>query len=151
MLQKDLSIDSAALSNVVAAIDTQTIANEKYIYGKGDKIGLGPLISRYGVSFRDGHTSGNDAVYTTIAAIQMVMEDEQQQDGTRSLKLVVDDLEVYSKTVVPPVGIPHHCTRCGGRNHNRPNCSGLIKRCVKCIKASRDKAANTHITRLCTH
>jgi hypothetical protein len=151
MLQKDIGINVTALSNVVAVIDTQTIANEKHIYGKGDKIGLGPLISRYGVSFRDGHTAGNDAAYITIATVQMVMADKEEQDETRSLQWVVDDLEAYSKTVVSPVGIPYHCTRCGGRDHNLPKCRRPIKRCIKCIKAGHNRAATTYITKLCTH
>jgi hypothetical protein len=151
ILQQELGIDSTVLSNVVAVIDTQTIANEKRIFGKGDKIGLEPLISRYGVSFRNGHTAGNDAAYTTIAAVQMVMKDKTQEDETRSLQSVVDGLEAYSETIVPPVGTPYHCTRCGSREHNRPACHRSIKCYARCMKAGHDRAANTHITKLCTH
>jgi len=148
---RQLGVDPSVISNVVAIIDTQKIAKEKGIYGRGNEISLATLMSRYDVSFRDSHTAGNDAAYTMIAALQMVMGKELPAPAGRSLQDVIDDLEVYSEGVVPDVGIARYCTRCGKKNHNRLDCIGSIKRCEKCLKAGHKGAAYTHITKLCTH
>ncbi|KAF2825132.1 hypothetical protein CC86DRAFT_383072 [Ophiobolus disseminans] len=88
MLQ-ELGVDSSVLSNVVAVIDTQIIAKEKGIYGRGNEIGLATLMSQYG----------------------MVMGKKLPVPASRSLQDVVDDLEVYSEIVVPDAGTARYCTR----------------------------------------
>ncbi|KAH6882030.1 hypothetical protein BKA58DRAFT_416087 [Alternaria rosae] len=49
MLQQELSIDPTFASNVVAIIDTQKIANEQGIRGRGKQIELAALIQHFGV------------------------------------------------------------------------------------------------------
>ncbi|KNG48300.1 hypothetical protein TW65_05209 [Stemphylium lycopersici] len=151
MLQDDLGVDPSVLSNVVAIIDTQTIAAEQGYRGRGDKIGLGPLMEQCGVEFKDGHTASNDAAYTVIGALHMVMKDRLPLGNERSLQDVVDDLGSYSAGVAPDVGVKKYCTRCASFQHNRPQCRGKIERCEKCLKAGHEKAAYTHVTKLCSH
>tara|TARA_R110002003_G_scaffold180_6_gene14381 strand:+ start:7453 stop:8385 length:933 start_codon:yes stop_codon:yes gene_type:complete len=151
MLQQELGVDPSVISNVVAIIDTQDIAREKGIRGRGQKIGLGHLMDVCDVSFRDAHTAGNDAAYTIIGALQMVIEGKFPNSPNRTLQAVVDALELYSRGVWPQVGVLNYCTRCGNFDHSRPQCYGRIKRCERCLKSGHEKAAYTHITRLCTH
>jgi DNA polymerase III alpha subunit (gram-positive type) len=101
MPQQELGVDATVLDNVVAIVDTQTIANEQGVYGRGNKIGLENLINRYNVDFREGHTASNDAAYTVIAAMQMVMQTQILQAPKRSLQEVVNDLEVVSQETNP--------------------------------------------------
>lgn len=152
MLQQDLDIDPSAMSNVVAVIDTQNIANEQGYRGRGDRIGLEVLTKQCSMQFRDAHTAGNDAAYTIIAAVQMVMKNRLPRPGhgRRSLQDVVDDLEKYSSSIDPGLGIAKYCTRCARQDHTRKNCKGYIKRCEKCLEIGAEKAAYTHVTNLCT-
>jgi len=147
---RELGVDPSVISNVVAIIDTQKIARTQGVHGRGDKIGLQALMEHYDVDFRDGHTAGNDAAYTMIGALQMVMKTELRDNTTRSLQEIVNDLEVFSKGFHPDIGIANHCTRCGRKDHNRTECYGRIERCKKCLKANKTAAAYTHITKLCT-
>jgi hypothetical protein len=147
---RDLQVNPAAISNVVSIIDTQQIAREQGIRGRSHQIGLSQLMTHFDVAFRHGHTASNDAAYTTIAAVQMVMRD-RFKESKRSLQDVVDDLESWSRQIDSKTGILKHCTRCGSKKHCRPACRGGIKRCNRCLKAGKEKAAYTHITNLCTH
>ncbi|KAI4961288.1 hypothetical protein J4E86_000315 [Alternaria arbusti] len=104
MLQQDLGIDPKFDSNVVAIIDTQKIANEQGIRGKGQQIGLPILIQHFGVEFRDGHTASNDAAYTIISAVQMVLKNSLPTDPTRSLQDVVNGVAEDSKGTVVTFG-----------------------------------------------
>ncbi|KAF2029884.1 hypothetical protein EK21DRAFT_112559 [Setomelanomma holmii] len=127
MLQQELGVDPTVVSNVVAIIDTQHIAKEKGVHRRGDKIGLEALMRVYKVAFRDGHTAGNDAAYTAIGAIQMVMGFKLPKNPERSLQSVVDDLEPYSQSSVPPpVGVRNFCTRCESFAHKQLQCRGGI-------------------------
>jgi hypothetical protein len=147
---RDLQVNPAVIESVVAIIDTQQIAREQGIRGRCHQIGLSPLMSHYDVDFRNGHTASNDAAYTIIGAVQMVMKD-RFKESKRSLQDVINDLEWWSREINPKVGITKHCTRCGKKSHNRPQCRGSIERCTKCLKAGKEKAAYTHITKFCTH
>jgi hypothetical protein len=150
MPQQELGVDATVLDNVVAIVDTQTIANEQGVYGRGNKIGLENLINRYNVDFREGHTASNDAAYTVIAAMQMVMQTQILQAPKRSLQEVVNDLEVVSQETNPGWGIHKYCTHCASTRHKRSDCRGDIKRCEKCLKAGNAKMACTHVTEFCT-
>lgn len=146
----ELGVDPPAMDNVVAIIDTQTIANHQGIHGRGDKIGLAALTTHYNLSFRDSHTAGDDAAYTMICAIFMAMDGKLSASSDRSLQQVVNQLEPYSKSVSSDVGISMYCTRCSSHNHSRPSCFCKIQSCKPCSKAGRKGAAHTHITSLCT-
>jgi hypothetical protein len=150
MLQQELGVDATVFDNVVTIVDTQTIANEQGVYGRGNKIGLEDLINRYNVDFRDGHTASNDAAYTVIAAMQMVMQTQLPQAPKRSLQEVVNDLEVVSQETNPGWYSHKYCTRCASTRHKRPDCRGDIKQCEKCLKADNAKMACTHVTKFCT-
>jgi hypothetical protein len=76
MLQQELSVDPSIMTNVVSIINTQQIAKEQGVYGRGDNIGLAVLTSYYDVEFRHGHTVSNDAAHTIIGAVQMVMKNK---------------------------------------------------------------------------
>ncbi|KAH7070098.1 hypothetical protein FB567DRAFT_456276 [Paraphoma chrysanthemicola] len=151
MLRRQLGLDASATNNVVAVIDTQIITTQKGIYGRGNKIGLASLMDKYGVACRDMHTAGNDAAYTTIGALQMVMKEILPTSPSRSLQDVIDDLEPYSMNVERDMGIPRYCTRCKRERHNRPKCRDRIQRCENCLEKGHEKAAYTHITELCIH
>jgi len=127
MLQEELGIDPKFDSNVVAIIDTQKIANEQGIrrkgQQKGQQIALKSLIQHFGVEFRDGHTAGNDAAYTIISAVQMVLKNSLPTDPTRSLQDVVDGVAKDSKGAVVAFGVPRWCTECKVASHLvQPGC-----------------------------
>jgi len=127
MLQEELGIDPKFDSNVVAIIDTQKIANEQGIrrkgQQKGQQIALKSLIQHFGVEFRDGHTAGNDAAYTIISAVQMVLKNSLPTDPTRSLQDVVDGVAKDSKGTVVAFGVPRWCTECKVASHLvQPGC-----------------------------
>jgi hypothetical protein len=63
MLRQDLDIDPSGISNVVAVINTQTIAIEHKIYGRRNRIGLEALCKRYGVPYDNPYTASNEASY----------------------------------------------------------------------------------------
>ncbi|KAI4939256.1 uncharacterized protein J4E92_000540 [Alternaria infectoria] len=105
MLQEELGIDPKFDSNVVAIIDTQKIANEQGIRGKGQKkgqqIALKTLIIALVISLGPKgliEFSSNDAAYTIISAVQMVLKNSLPTDPTRSLQDVVDGVseDMYS-------------------------------------------------------
>jgi len=106
-------------------------------------------MTHFNVDFRYGHTTSNEAAYTVISAVQMVMWD-RFRELTRTLHHVVNDLEPWRWQIDPEIGILKHCTRCGTKEHNQPQCRAHIKRCNRCVKAGREKAAYAHITKLCT-
>jgi hypothetical protein len=151
MLQQELGIDPSVMSNVVAVIDTQTIAVEQEIHGRGNRIGLEALCKCYGVPYDDPHTASNDAAYTAITGIQMVMGSRLPNIPSRSMEAVVKSIQTFSRTVDPAVGIANYCTRCGRYAHNRPNCYGRIQRCQNCLASGNPRAAYTHVTELCTY
>ncbi|KAG9193543.1 hypothetical protein G6011_03578 [Alternaria panax] len=150
-LQHELGINPTVTDNVVAIIDTQKIAKEQGVHIRGEWISLADLMQNIDAEFRDGHTAGNDAAYTIIGALQMVM-DGFQTCTHRTLQRVVDDVVSYSKEVVPEeVGVAKYCTRCASNSHNQPQCRGSIKKCDRCLTAGKIPASNTHITKLCSH
>jgi len=138
MLQQDLGIDPRFDSNVVAIIDTQKIANEQGIRGKGQQIGLPPLIQHFGVEFRDGHTASNDAAYIIISAVQMVLKNSLPTDPTRSLQDVVNGVASDSKGTVVAFGVPRWCTECKVASHLvQPGCR---KKFIKIERGMRSKS-----------
>ncbi|KAI4635389.1 uncharacterized protein J4E87_000340 [Alternaria ethzedia] len=142
MLQEELGIDPKFDSNVVAIIDTQKIANEQGIRGKGQKkgqqIALKTLIPHFGVEFRDGHTASNDAAYTIISAVQMVLKNSLPTDPARSLQDVVNDVSEDSKGTVVAFGVPRWCTECKVASHLvQPGCR---KKFVKIERGMRSKS-----------
>lgn len=111
MLQQEFGIKPTFTTNVVAIIDTQKIANEQGIRGRGKQIGLAAFIQHFGVTFRDGHTASNDAAHTIISAVQMVLK-RLPNDPQRSLQDVVDGVAKDSKGTIVAFGVPRWCTEC---------------------------------------
>jgi len=143
MLQEELGIDPKFDSNVVAIIDTQKIANEQGIrrkgQQKGQQIALKSLIQHFGVEFRDGHTASNDAAYTIISAVQMVLKNSLPTDPTRSLQDVVDGVAKDSKGTVVAFGVPTWCTECKVASHLvQPGCG---KKFIKIERGMRSKSS----------
>ncbi|PSN75525.1 hypothetical protein BS50DRAFT_479419 [Corynespora cassiicola Philippines] len=149
MLQDSVGFDAAALGTVVATLDTQQIARDVGIRGRGHQIGLQTLAGFFGVQYRDPHTACNDAAYTIIAAVQMVLNNIPPSD--KSLQSVVEDLEVSSQAELTTWGISKYCTCCGQAGHLRFRCA-LKDRlfCNRCAAAGRENAAHSHIDEMCS-
>jgi hypothetical protein len=122
MFRTKLGISSTAFDNVVATIDTQTIANENSIHGPGDKIGLKVLVQAFNLEHRNPHTASNDAAHTIVCAVQMVMSGKLPNIPGRSLQAVVNGSERHSWSTTAMVGIPGYCTKCDSTVHRRPKC-----------------------------
>ncbi|KAL1610664.1 hypothetical protein SLS60_002334 [Paraconiothyrium brasiliense] len=104
---------------VVKEIDTQVIARD---VGHWDhpinEIGLQRLVGDMGFEFRDAHTASNDAAYTTIAAVQLVLDGTYKSDAQPyTLQEVVDDAERRSQDHYWAHGSDQYCFRCGSRKH----------------------------------
>ncbi|OAG00030.1 uncharacterized protein CC84DRAFT_1103249, partial [Paraphaeosphaeria sporulosa] len=98
-IEKFLSWSPRTKGNLVKLIDTQVIAREVgHWTHPSNEIGLQRLVGNMGFEHRDGHTASNDAAMTTIAAIQLVLDDiHKGPNQPCSLQDVVDNIEALSQ------------------------------------------------------
>lgn len=141
--------------NIVKQVDTQAIARQ---VGHWDhphnQIGLQRLVGNMGFEFRDPHTASNDAAYTTISAIQLIIDPTFKGAAQpRALQSVINDLEQNSKHHFWLHGQEKYCFRCGSRGHfekderNGRRCL-LPVTCAWCLKKN-SKAHRGHRTAVC--
>jgi hypothetical protein len=135
-LSRTIGFQPEDADTVVAMIDTQQMARELGIYnpaGMRHEISLEDLNAHYDIPYRDPHTAGNDAAYTTICAIFMALYGRNKPTFVKTVLQVVDDVEksswIYSTT---NHGIPHYCTRCHRTNHFVGECHACLPPCHKC-------------------
>ncbi|KAF2438182.1 hypothetical protein P171DRAFT_372528, partial [Karstenula rhodostoma CBS 690.94] len=85
--------------NIVKQIDTQVIARDVGHWNHpANQIGLQRLVGDMGFAFRDPHTASNDAAYTTISAIQLIIDDQfKGAVQPCTLQSVINDLERNSE------------------------------------------------------
>ncbi|KAF1969974.1 hypothetical protein BU23DRAFT_512196, partial [Bimuria novae-zelandiae CBS 107.79] len=97
-MKKLLNFNAELRGNLVKQIDTQVIAKD---VGHWDhpvnQIGLQRLVNNMGFEYRDSHTASNDAAMTTIAAIQLVLDDRYKDPKQlKKLQEVIDETEYRS-------------------------------------------------------
>ncbi|KAJ4349529.1 uncharacterized protein N0V89_008145 [Didymosphaeria variabile] len=115
-IQKLLHFDPRT---VVKQIDTQVIARDVGHWNhRVNQIGLQRLVGDMGFAFRDAHTASNDAAYTTIAAVQLILNPSHKSISQPcTLQKVVDAAELRSQREYWTHGSDKYCFRCGSRKH----------------------------------
>ncbi|KAJ4353547.1 uncharacterized protein N0V89_005277 [Didymosphaeria variabile] len=135
-LARTIGFEPQAAETVVAVLDTQQMAREMGIYnsrGPQHEIGLRNLSAHFDIPYRDPHTAGNDAAYTTISAIYMALYGRAKLTFPKSVLQVVNDVETSSRQYsINRHGIPRYCTRCHAKNHFVSDCHKYIPPCEKC-------------------
>ncbi|KAL5446972.1 hypothetical protein PMIN06_007596 [Paraphaeosphaeria minitans] len=142
--------------NVVREVDTQAIARQVGHWNHpSNDIGLQRLVGNMGFAFRDPHTASNDAAYTTISAIQLIIDAAFKGTGhPRTLQSVIDNLERMSKYHVWSHGEEKYCFRCGHHGHCEHNGGPNGGRCLKRVYCDwcfehHPKAHRGHRTAVC--
>ncbi|KAL1607972.1 hypothetical protein SLS60_002911 [Paraconiothyrium brasiliense] len=143
-LARTVGFEPEAADTVVAVIDTQQMAREMGIYnpaGARNEVGLRDLSAHFDIPYRDSHTAGNDAAYTTFSAIYMALYGRIMPTFTKSVLEVVDDVEKSSRLYsISDHGIPRYCTRCHAANHFLSGCRARLPPCEKCQARRRPEA-----------
>ena len=142
------SINFNSSSTVVRYIDTQVMAKALSLHRQ--QIGLGTLMSYYSFPYRDAHTAGNDAAYTTIAAILMAVYGRDVPNFEKTPLQVVDEVEEASIAHSEcGWGTATFCTRCHAYTHVRKACRVKIH-CTECYNAGRErKFIASHVSEDC--
>ncbi|KAF2810839.1 uncharacterized protein BDZ99DRAFT_462149 [Mytilinidion resinicola] len=150
-LVEHLQFDMTAIGSVVSTLDTRVIASERGYRGRGDKIGLGPLCSRFNISPKHLHNAGNDAAYTMLAAVLMGLTNEQKEaaQSDEPMENLMTSLMAAGKSYKPAAwGVRRFCTRCDRVGHTQPECMAR-EECSKCKTKGR-RGFRNHATHRCT-
>ena len=135
-LESTLDFDPHATGTVVATLDTQSMAHEMGIHNPANirnPISLKHLCGHFGIPYRDAHTAGNDAAYTTVAAIYMAVYGRNAPAFPKTVEKSIDEVEIVSrKTGVTTFGVPKYCSKCHSTNHLRRHCRTRLDPCHKC-------------------
>lgn len=144
-LANSTGFDLFSTGTVVATIDTQQMAREMGISNPSgnpkDKIALRDLVKQFDIPYRNPHTAGNDAAYTTISAIYMALYGRTLPASTKSVLESINEVESASRKEVASIGVAKYCARCHRTSHFRSQCTVHIPPCSKC-QARREPGPN---------
>lgn len=144
-LSQTFNIDTGRFENITRTVDTQALANEMGIYGRGQVISLTNLLAHHNISERFLHNAGNDIACTVIAALLTVSSDKLPNNQE-----FVGELKNTAKAQKPPTyGSGIMCTRCLSGSHEKRRCKQRVK-CTSCENDPNRRAkAHTHATHEC--
>lgn len=145
--------------NLTAVIDSQKMAEEKYIRGpRGPQIGLKDLAQYFHMNPVNLHTAGNDVAYTAFLSVIVPLKMElyaspanpfgepQATVQGRHIQQVVDDMGLVGRARIPPqFGRVLFCTKCDGDDHLRHFCRVSV-RCEYCINSVQPRLRSTALT-----
>jgi hypothetical protein len=150
---------------ITAVVDTQELANQKYIRGpRGPKIGLKDLAKYFHLEPSNLHTAGNDIAYTAFLSVLVPLKKELYASPEnplgdpvpvvqgRHIQEVINNLSIIGRARLPPAfGRLMFCTKCDGEDHLRQFCRTLV-RCEYCLSSTQPRlrlSAFTHKTEKC--
>ncbi|KAF2810835.1 uncharacterized protein BDZ99DRAFT_362518, partial [Mytilinidion resinicola] len=150
-LNQHLGFNADSIGSVVTTLDTQTMANACGIRsGVGPTINLGLLCNKLGITETPHlHNAGNDAAYTLIYAVLMVLPQEELNSAEgKSMQDMMNSLMKTAMLYQPPAwGIKKFCTRCNRIGNQQPECLAPVE-CSKC-KVKGRRGFRSHATARC--
>jgi hypothetical protein len=151
-IKNTMGVDMHAIGSIVRKIDTQKIATNAQVFGRGPQMSLENIIGYFDIKEQFLHTAVNDVAYTNVAAILLAFKNAGPtqdpftfQESTNKLKVCVRKAAQLTR------GTTVFCTRCDSTVHMIRWCRAVV-RCQNCYRsgdARRMHIARTHKTEKC--
>ncbi|KAF1828496.1 hypothetical protein BDW02DRAFT_562934 [Decorospora gaudefroyi] len=145
ILHDTLSLHPTTWQHVVATITTERIAHEQGFDWRGGPLSLSQLTQDLKIEYPSPQSAADNAAYTILAAVQMVMRSKIPL-AKESLQSVVNVTMLHSQSTDPTWGDENFCTHCGMHDHRRRTClftEAVI--CMKCVAIGMGAMMYTHI------